>query len=63
MLQLSSVSRLKNEYYVQLLGYCLEANTRILVYEFATKGSLHDILHGYIFKIEITLLIIPFVIV
>ncbi|KMZ70963.1 Protein kinase 1 [Zostera marina] len=44
--QLSSVSRLKNEYYVQLLGYCLEANTRILVYEFATKGSLHDILHG-----------------
>ncbi|PKI42898.1 hypothetical protein CRG98_036696 [Punica granatum] len=28
------------------MGYCLEANNRILVYQFATKGSLHDILHG-----------------
>ncbi|XP_077234619.1 putative protein kinase At2g41970 [Tasmannia lanceolata] len=44
--QLSMVSRLKNENFVELLGYCLEANNRILVYQFATKGSLHDILHG-----------------
>ncbi|KAG0492749.1 hypothetical protein HPP92_005887 [Vanilla planifolia] len=44
--QLAMVSRLKYEYFVQLLGYCLEDNNRILVYQFATKGSLHDVLHG-----------------
>ncbi|MFS7903695.1 putative protein kinase RLK-Pelle-RLCK-VIII family [Helianthus anomalus] len=44
--QLSVVSRLKNEHFVELLGYCLEANNRILVYQYATMGSLHDVLHG-----------------
>ncbi|XWS59277.1 hypothetical protein CRYUN_Cryun08bG0107600 [Craigia yunnanensis] len=44
--QLSVVSRLKNEQFMELLGYCLEANNRILVYEHATMGSLHDVLHG-----------------
>ncbi|KAI3806464.1 hypothetical protein L1987_22371 [Smallanthus sonchifolius] len=44
--QLSVVSRLKNEYFVELLGYCLEENNRILVYEYAPMGSLHDVLHG-----------------
>lgn len=45
-MQLSTVSRLKNDNFVQLLGYCLEANNRILVFEYATMGSLHDVLHG-----------------
>jgi serine/threonine protein kinase len=45
-MQLSTVSRLKHEHFVELIGYCLEANNRILVYQFATMGSLHDILHG-----------------
>lgn len=44
--QLSVVSRLKHEHFVELLGYCLEANNKILVYEHATMGSLHDVLHG-----------------
>ncbi|XP_022766029.1 probable protein kinase At2g41970 isoform X2 [Durio zibethinus] len=44
--QLSIVSRLKHEQFVELMGYCLEANNRILVYEHATMGSLHDVLHG-----------------
>ncbi|KAK4481740.1 hypothetical protein RD792_012650 [Penstemon davidsonii] len=44
--QLSMVSRLKNEHFVGLLGYCLEANNRILAYEYAAMGSLHDVLHG-----------------
>ncbi|CAN4109289.1 unnamed protein product [Withania somnifera] len=44
--QLPIVSRLKHENFVTLMGYCLEANNRILVYEFATMGSLHDVLHG-----------------
>ncbi|GJX07184.1 probable protein kinase [Tanacetum coccineum] len=44
--QLSVVSRLKNEHFVELLGYCLEGNNRILLYQYATMGSLHDVLHG-----------------
>ncbi|XP_076911816.1 putative protein kinase At2g41970 [Bidens hawaiensis] len=44
--RLSVVSRLKNEHFVELLGYCLEANNRILVYQYALMGSLHDVLHG-----------------
>lgn len=44
--QVSKVSRLKSDNFVQLLGYCVEGNLRVLAYEFATMGSLHDILHG-----------------
>ncbi|KAL1818098.1 hypothetical protein DCAR_0522621 [Daucus carota subsp. sativus] len=44
--QLSRVSRLKNDHFTEMIGYCLEANNRILVYQYATMGSLHDILHG-----------------
>ena len=40
------VSRLKHENFVQLLGYCVEGTSRVLAYEFASNGSLHDILHG-----------------
>lgn len=45
------VSRLKHENYVELLGYCLEGNQRVLAYEFASNGSLHDILHGIRIKL------------
>ncbi|GAA0166943.1 hypothetical protein LIER_21987 [Lithospermum erythrorhizon] len=44
--QVSMVSRFKNENLVELLGYCVDGNLRVLAYEFATMGSLHDILHG-----------------
>ncbi|KAK8672026.1 hypothetical protein V6N13_110403 [Hibiscus sabdariffa] len=44
--QLSVVSRLKHENFVELLAYCLEENNKILIYEHATMGSLHDVLHG-----------------
>ncbi|KAF7818085.1 pto-interacting protein 1 [Senna tora] len=44
--QVSMVSRLKHENFVQLLGYCIDGNSRVLAYEFASNGSLHDILHG-----------------
>ncbi|PIN01109.1 Serine/threonine protein kinase [Handroanthus impetiginosus] len=44
--QVSMVSRLKHENLVELLGYCVDGKTRVLAYEFATMGSLHDILHG-----------------
>ncbi|KAL1343346.1 hypothetical protein HN51_056427 [Arachis hypogaea] len=44
--QVSMVSRLKNDNFVELQGYCVEGNLRLLAYEYATMGSLHDILHG-----------------
>ncbi|KAJ1298097.1 hypothetical protein BS78_01G427500 [Paspalum vaginatum] len=44
--QLSMVSRLKNEYFLRLMGYYLDDSHRILVYQFASHGSLHDALHG-----------------
>jgi pto-interacting protein 1 len=44
--QVSMVSRLKHEHVVELLGYCVDGNLRVLAYEFATMGSLHDMLHG-----------------
>jgi len=46
LVQVSAVSRLKHENVVQLVGYCNEGSTRVLAYEYATRGSLHDILHG-----------------
>ncbi|XP_027099988.1 pto-interacting protein 1-like [Coffea arabica] len=44
--QVSMVSRLKHENFVELLGYCVDGSQRVLAYEFASNGSLHDILHG-----------------
>ncbi|KAK9672065.1 hypothetical protein RND81_12G073900 [Saponaria officinalis] len=44
--QVSRVSTLKHENFVELQGYCVEGNMRVLAFEFATMGSLHDILHG-----------------
>ncbi|PNY03767.1 putative protein kinase [Trifolium pratense] len=44
--QLSVVSRLKHDNFVELIGYCLEADNKILVYQYASLGSLHDVLHG-----------------
>ncbi|OVA16666.1 Protein kinase domain [Macleaya cordata] len=44
--QVSMVSRLKHEHVVELVGYCVDGSLRVLAYEFATMGSLHDILHG-----------------
>lgn len=44
--QVARVSTLKHENFVELLGYCVEGNMRVLAYDFATMGSLHDILHG-----------------
>ncbi|XP_078443579.1 pto-interacting protein 1-like [Wolffia australiana] len=44
--QVSMVSRLKHENVMELLGYHVDGNVRALAFEYATMGSLHDILHG-----------------
>ncbi|XP_062213508.1 probable protein kinase At2g41970 [Phragmites australis] len=48
--QLSMVSRLKNEYFLQLMSYYLDDCHRILVYQFASHG--HDTLHGTVFSVH-----------
>lgn len=45
-MQLAVVSRLKHPHFLELMGHCVEANNRILVYEYASLGSLHDVMHG-----------------
>ncbi|RRT85918.1 hypothetical protein BHE74_00010814 [Ensete ventricosum] len=45
-LQVSMMSRLQHKNLVELFGYCIEGSLRILAYEYANLGSLHDILHG-----------------
>lgn len=40
------VSNVKHPNFLQLLGYFVDERSRILAYEFAPNGSLHDILHG-----------------
>ncbi|XVF28120.1 hypothetical protein REPUB_Repub15cG0001800 [Reevesia pubescens] len=44
--QVSMVSRLKHDNVVELLGYCIDGSLRLLAYEYASNGSLHDMLHG-----------------
>ncbi|XVF52032.1 hypothetical protein PTKIN_Ptkin04bG0232800 [Pterospermum kingtungense] len=46
MAQVSLVNGLKHDNLVELLCYFVEGDLRVLAYEFATMGSLHDILHG-----------------
>lgn len=52
VLQVSLASKLKHENLVEMLGYCVDGNYRILAYEFATMGSLHDVLHGKTLSIQ-----------
>ncbi|XP_010510296.1 PREDICTED: PTI1-like tyrosine-protein kinase 2 [Camelina sativa] len=46
LIQVSMVSRLNHKNLIQLVGYYVGENLRVLAYEFAPMGSLHDILHG-----------------
>ncbi|KAJ8761246.1 hypothetical protein K2173_001302 [Erythroxylum novogranatense] len=41
----SNMSRLRHPNIVSLMGYCAEHGQRLLVYEYVTNGSLHDVLH------------------
>ncbi|CAD6263241.1 unnamed protein product [Miscanthus lutarioriparius] len=44
--QLGVASRLNHDNFVRLFGYTISGDLRVLVYEFATMGTLHDVLHG-----------------
>ncbi|KAL9240649.1 hypothetical protein vseg_014844 [Gypsophila vaccaria] len=46
--ELDLLSRLNHAHLLNLLGYCEEAEERLLVYEFMAHGSLHQHLHGKI---------------
>ncbi|KAF5782624.1 putative protein kinase RLK-Pelle-RLCK-VIII family [Helianthus annuus] len=49
--KVSRVSRLKHDNVVQMLGYCVDDGMRLLAYEYASYGSLRDILHGKFFSL------------
>ncbi|KAG6530101.1 hypothetical protein ZIOFF_012322 [Zingiber officinale] len=36
----------QHENFVEMLGYCVDGNMCLMIYEFATMGSLHNVLHG-----------------
>ncbi|CAL4925183.1 unnamed protein product [Urochloa decumbens] len=42
----SVLSMLRHDNLVRLLGYTIAPDLRVLLFEFATAGTLHDILHG-----------------
>ncbi|KAL2943668.1 Serine/threonine-protein kinase-like protein ACR4 [Bienertia sinuspersici] len=44
--ELDLLSRLNHAHLLNLLGYCEEAEERLLVYEFMAHGSLYHHLHG-----------------
>ena len=46
------VSRLRQDNVVSLLGYCVDGPLRVLAYEYAPNGSLHDILHGMLLNVK-----------
>uniref|UniRef100_M0YTD1 Protein kinase domain-containing protein n=1 Tax=Hordeum vulgare subsp. vulgare TaxID=112509 RepID=M0YTD1_HORVV len=46
ILEVPVVSRFIHENVLQLHGYCVEGDNYVLAYEYASRGSLHDILHG-----------------
>ncbi|CAN6299252.1 unnamed protein product [Urochloa humidicola] len=45
-LQVSLLSTLRHDNLVRLLGYAIAPDLRVLLFEFATVGTLHDVLHG-----------------
>lgn len=46
VLEVPVVSRFEHRNVVQVLAYCVEGDNRVLAYEYTSRGSLHDILHG-----------------
>ncbi|CAL4933845.1 unnamed protein product [Urochloa decumbens] len=44
--QVSLLSALRHDNLVRLLGYTIGPDLRVLLFEFATAGTLHDVLHG-----------------
>eukprot|EP00271_Cylindrocystis_brebissonii_P017932 TRINITY_DN4880_c0_g1_i2.p1 TRINITY_DN4880_c0_g1~~TRINITY_DN4880_c0_g1_i2.p1 ORF type:complete len:1252 (+),score=231.49 TRINITY_DN4880_c0_g1_i2:403-4158(+) len=43
--EVSALSAMNHRNLVHLVGYCLEGNEQILVYEYVANGTLHDWLH------------------
>ncbi|XP_010513187.1 PREDICTED: putative receptor-like protein kinase At2g30940 [Camelina sativa] len=46
MTRAEMIANVRHKNVVRLLGYCIEGDERVLVYEYAEKGDLHQWLHG-----------------
>lgn len=42
-----SISELRHPNILELVGYCAEHGLRLLVYNYSSKRTLYDILHGH----------------
>ncbi|PWA63301.1 serine/threonine/dual specificity protein kinase, catalytic domain-containing protein [Artemisia annua] len=47
LIELEVISRFHNSHIVSLIGFCSHGKEMILVYEYMSRGSLADVLHGY----------------
>lgn len=46
LLQVSLLGRLHHRNLVNLLGYCIDKGSHMLIYEFMSNGSLDNLLYG-----------------
>ncbi|KAK2431459.1 hypothetical protein P8452_44639 [Trifolium repens] len=44
--EIKTLGRIRHRYIVKLLAFCSNRDTNLLVYEYMTKGSLGEVLHG-----------------
>lgn len=42
----NNIDKIRHANVVEFIGYCAEYDQRLLIYEYCSNGSLHDVLHS-----------------